>query len=333
MTTAEDDSLAAEAAQWIVQLSADDPGQRTRARAQFEAWKRVDPRHAAAAVAMEGLLGHVRSVRGGAAGSAALASVLGTQSRRRAKTYAAALALACALLIPLWAVLRVYPPAYLMADVRTSTGQWTTQTLADGTRITLNSASAVNLRYDAARRAIELLQGEILVEVAKDAARPFVVETRDGSMRALGTRFVVSREEDDTVLQVLESRVGVQTAQQRRAHSTESTVVHAGEGVRIRADGVSPVTPLDARSIEEAWAQHRLLVDDRPLAEVLDDLSRYRSGSIQYDASAIRHLRISAVLPLDDTDRALQLLAANLPGLRVRKYTPYLVRVDFPGAR
>lgn len=334
VTATDNESMAALAAHWMVQMSSDVEETRRRAHQEFDAWKRADPRHAAAAANMERLLGQVHAVRDtgtSGAGNAALASVLAGQGkRRRVKYYAAGLALACVLAVPAWLVMQAYPPSYLMADVRAGTGQWKTQTLSDGTRITLNSASAVNLRYDASRRAIELLQGEILVDVAKDASRPFLIETRDGSMRALGTRFVVSREASSTVLSVLESRVTVQTAQQREAKSADSTLVQAGQSVRIVPHSVGPVTQIDARSLESVWMQHRLFADDRPLTEVLDTLSRYRSGHIDYDAASIRHIRISAVLPLDDTDRALQLLAANLPGLRIRTYTPLLVRVDMP---
>lgn len=329
--------MAAQAAQWLVRMSSDDEGERRRARTAFEDWKRADPRHAAAAAGMERLLGQVQTVRdngSSGAGNAALAAALTKQGKggRRIKAYAAALALICTLAAPGWLALHAYPPSYLLADVRVGTGKWKTQILEDGTRITLNSASAVNLRYDATRRAIELIQGEILVDVAKDSTRPFLIETRDGSMRALGTRFVVSREADSTVLSVLESTVTVQTADQRRAKLVDSTRVEAGQAVRIRADGVGPLTAIDPRSVDDAWQQHRLFVNEQPLSEVLDTLSRYRTGLIQYDAAAIGHIRISAVLPLDDTDRALQLLAANLPGLRVRTYTPYLVRVDVSSA-
>jgi len=336
VTATDNDALAAQAAHWIVQLSSDDAATRRDAREALDAWKRADPRHAAAAAGMERLLGQVHAVRESGtagAGNAALAAVLTRQGKRsRVKQYAAGLALACALAVPAWLTLQAYPPAYLMADVRAGTGQWNTQTLSDGTRITLNSASAVNLRFDASRRAVELLQGEILVDVAKDATRPFLIETRDGSMMAVGTRFVVSREASSTLLTVLESKVSVQTTDQRRASTADATLVQAGQAVRIRPDGVGPVTAVDARSVEDAWKQHRLFADDRPLAEVLDILSRHRPGHIDYDVASIGHIRISAVLPLDDSDRALQLLAANLPGLRVRTFTPWWVSVDMPPA-
>lgn len=336
VTATDAESLAAQAAEWIVLLSSDDDAQRRRARAQLDAWKRADPRHAAAAARMERLIGQADAVRGtgtSAQGAAALGAVLARPGKlRRARTHAAALLLALALAVPAWVALQAYPPAYLLADLRAGTGQWKTQTLPDGTRIMLNSASAVNLRYDAARRAIELIQGEILVEVAKDAARPFLVETGDGSMRALGTRFIVSRGAASTRLQVLESSVRVQTAAQRRADGGDGITVAAGQQLRFTAGGAGALEPIDARAAEDAWNQHRLFIEDRPLSEVLDTLGRYRSGLLQYDAASLSRIRISAVLPLDDTDRALRLLAANLPGLRIRSYTPYLLRIDMPPA-
>lgn len=75
------------------------------------------------------------------------------------------------------------------------------------------------------------------------------------------------------------------------------------------------------------------MVNDRPLSEVLDELARQRPGRIQYDRARIDGIRVSAVLPLDDTDRALQLLVANFPQLRVRTLTPYLVLVDTQSSR
>lgn len=322
-----------QAAEWIVALSADDPDEREQARADFAAWKHADPRHAAAAASLEHVLGHVSGARASTAGagrparSALDAAHGGARRQHRLKRAGTALALACALAMPAWLAFHTWPPAYLLADIRTASGEWRTQTLSDGSRITLRSGSAVNLRYDAARRAVELVRGEILVEVAKDAARPFVVETADGSMRALGTRFVVDREADATVLDVIESRVLAQTPR-RQAGERAGTVVQAGQRVRMTPDGIGPTEPIDARSLDDAWRHHQLVVDDRPLADVLDELARNRRGALYFDRAALAGIRVNAVLPLDDTDRALQLLAINYPALRIRTLTPYLVYVD-----
>ncbi|HEY0296265.1 MAG TPA: FecR domain-containing protein [Bordetella sp.] len=335
----ETDLLTEQAAQWIVLLTDDDEATRTQARAGFERWKQADTRHAAAAASLEQLIGQVRGVRETAGGSArparaALDAVFADRRhRQRLKRAGAALLAVFVLAAPAWMALRAWPPAYAMADIRTATGQWETRLLSDGTRITLDSASAVDLHYDAHRRAIELVQGEILVDVAKDAARPFLVETTHGSIRALGTRFVVGHQDDATVLSMIESRVAVQTARQRAAGSSETTEVVAGQRVRITENAVGPAEPIDTRSLADAWKYHQLVVDNRPLPEVLDELAHYRPGHIHYDLAEIEPIRVSAVLPLDDPDQALQLLHIKFPALRIRTVTPWLVLVDAPSPK
>jgi transmembrane sensor len=333
------DPVAEKAAQWIVRLTADDETERANARAGFEAWKQADPRHLEAAARMQAFMGQVQAVRDGAgsnpkAGRIALnAAFMLNRKPHRAKRIGAALAIAFALGAPAWLTLQSYPASYLMADLRTAIGQWETQTLTDGTRITLNSASAVNLRFDDKRRALELVKGEILVDVARDTARPFLVETAHGNIRALGTGFVVKREEDATVLTMLESRVSVQTAKQRtvlESTSTDGTFISAGQRVRITPDGLGEVQDIDAHGISNAWKFHQLVVQDRPLPDVLDELGRHRPGRIQYDRAQLENIKVSAVLPLDNTDRALQLLLTSFPTVRVRTFTPYLVVVDAP---
>lgn len=326
------DSIAEQAAEWIVRLTADDPIEQKNARAGFDAWRQADPRHADAAEHMQSFIGQVQSVAGNAKSAHVALSAAFSMNRKqgRVKRAGAALALAFALGMPAWLALQVYPPSYLMADMRTAIGKWETQTLSDGTRITLNSASAVNLRFDTQRRALDLVRGEVLVDVAPDAARPFLVETTHGSIRALGTRFVVSREDESTVLTMLESKVSVQTAEQRSAHDDEGMVVSAGQRLRIRTNGVSPIEEVDVDSVSSAWKNHQLVVHDKPLPEVLDELNRHRPGRIQYKRAELQNIKVSAVLPLDDTDRALQLLLTNFDDLRIRMITPYLVLVDMP---
>lgn len=329
-----DDEIVEQAAQWIVRLTDDDEAERQAAQAAYEAWKLADPRHAVAASEMERLIGQIQTVRTATVGGAlpARAALDATsparQTRLRARRVAATLAWAMMLALPTWAVLDQWSPAYLLSDIHTSTGQWESRVLPDGTRITLNTDTAVNLHYDAQHRAVELVQGEILVDVAKDPSRAFVVETRDGSMRALGTHFVVDLRKHDTVLSMIQSRVAVQTAQERAANSPHAVQVEGGQRVHIDASRVGPIETIDARSLADVWAHHQLVVSDQPLAEVLDALSRHRTGSIFYDRARIANIRVSAVLPLDDTDQALRLLLANFPELRIRTLTPWLVLVD-----
>lgn len=324
MNRVQADSIAEQAAHWIVQLSADDEHTRASARAGFAAWKAQDPLHARAAAGMESLLGQVHAVRGPSVGDtrparAALAAVAPKRRRPLAAGVAAAM-----LAVAVAGLAASDRPAYLLADLRSPTGQWHTHTLADGSQLTLSSGTAVNLRFTKGERHVQLVQGEILVQVAKDAHRPFFVDSRQASLRALGTRFTVRQQDEATILSMLESKVAVQLPQ----HA--DTVVAAGQRTRIGSAGAGPLEPFDAASLQDAWRAHQLVVDDRPLPEVLDELARHRPGQLRYDRAQLEHIRVAAVLPLDDTDQALQLLLDNFPQLRVRMLTRYLVMVDAP---
>ncbi|PIG28897.1 FecR family protein [Janthinobacterium sp. 35] len=322
--------IAAElAARWIVRLSADDPAERDTAQAGFAAWKAADPRHASAAAGMENLLRQLSAVREPAGGDhrparAALAAIAPKRPRQRSRQLAAASAVAVLLT---GALLIGERPAYLLADLRSPTGQWSAHTLADGSRLTLAGGSAVNVRFNAGERHVELVRGDILVDVAKDAQRPFIVDSKQAAIRALGTRFSVRSEDGATILSMLESKVLAQVPQH------PAVVVQAGQRTRITDDGVGPLTSIDAASVQDAWRARQLVVDDLPLTEVLDELARHRPGQLHYDRAQIAGIRVAAVLPLDDTDKALQLLIDNFPQLRIRMLTRYLVMVDAPAKK
>ena len=319
------DSAAEQAARWIVRLSADDPAERDTAQAGFAAWKAADPLHASAAAGMENLLRQLSAAREPAGGDhrparAALAAI----APKRLRQVAAASAVAVLLLTG--TLLIGERPAYLLADLRSPTGQWRTHTLADGSRLTLAGGSAVNVRFNAGERHVELVRGDILVDVAKDAQRPFIVDSKQAAIRALGTRFTVRSEDGATILSMLESKVLAQVPQH------PAVVVQAGQRTRITDDGVGTLQAIDAASVQDAWRARQLVVDDLPLAEVLDELARHRPGQLHYDRAQIAGIRVAAVLPLDDTDKALQLLIDNFPQLRIRMLTRYLVMVDAPAS-
>lgn len=324
--------IAREAAQWLMRLSEAPASsvERERLHDGFNAWQREDPRHEAAARRMQAVLAQVSALRDDAGGQTAalhagLKAGWTSGRRRRIRRVAASLALAAVLATPLAVLLHFYPSSYLLADMRSGAGQWQTHVLADHSRVTLEPGTAVNLHFDAHRREVELVRGDILVEVAHDAARPFTVRTTQGVVRALGTRFVVSANGSVTVLSMLESKV-LATARDD-ATPEHARQVQAGEQVRITAQAVSAPQPLDAAAVEDAWKYRRLVVQDQPLADVLALLGRYRSGLLRVDREALAGMQVNAVLPLDDPERALQLLATSFP-IRVRTLTPWVVMID-----
>lgn len=302
-----------QAAVWLVRL--DDQPSDADQRA-FSEWLALAPEHANAIERLQGSLAPLRKLPRAPA-RAALATLTHKTSGGRALK---ALALAALVVVPGALALQQFPPAYLMADIRTGTGEWREQQLADGTWLRLDARSAVDLNFDAQSRTLHLISGEILLDVAKDAGRPFRVITDQGSVRALGTRFVVERLDGATRLAMIESSTEVKNAEQQRT-------VHAGQQVRFDHSGIYPQAAVDGAEIEQAWTRHQLIVKDQPLSEVLDQLNRYHSGYLMFDRTELAKIKVTAVLPADDSARALRLLARSLP-IQIATFTPWMTRVS-----
>lgn len=310
------ESINEQAADWLIRLN--EPDADERLAAEFDAWKRSDARHAAAAERLQGFIGQMSALRAQKASVHAALDAAFTNRKRRYRGKRAATALMLLALLPAWALWRSELPGYLLADLRTQPAQWLAHELPDHSRVTLSGNSALDLQYDSQQRRIRLLRGEVLVDVAHDSPRPFIVATEQGEVRALGTRFVVTRRDGATLVTMLESRVAATAS-----GNPQALEVNAGEQARITRNDVQLTTTVDTRSVEDAWRHHQLVVRDQPLPAVLDQLARQFPGHMQFDREALADLRVSAVLPLDDSDRALNLLAEALP-LQIREFTPWL---------
>lgn len=319
MTAAAVPSVLAHAAQWMATLrdeSASDVDREACLR-----WRAADPEHERVYRRLEALWGDFD--RAATFDSPAAARRILEQAVRKRRTSRRALgASALALLICGVGLWRMAPPAWLLADHHTRVGEWRVIELDDHSRITLNTDSAIDVRFDSRRRLITLRQGEILVDVAHEAAgRPFVVETPDGTAQALGTRYAVRRGDGHTDVTVAESRVRACA----RAPEPVCADLAAGQRARLAGGRVGGAEAVDAEQAL-AWTRRSLVVDNQPLADVLAELGRYRAGRLQYDAGALAGLRVSGVFPLEAPDQALASLAASLP-IAVSRYTPWLVIV------
>jgi len=222
-----------------------------------------------------------------------------------------------------WWASGIPAPQYLMADHHTAVGERKTVVLDDGSQLTLDATSAVNIAFNQNLRSIELLKGRVFVEVAPDNSRPLEVVTNEGSVRALGTAFSVERrfQADMPSLRVAvyESRVDV------CPRDTACQEVGSGHGGEVVHDTFLPQA-LNSTAEKPAWTAGTLTLDDRPLVEVLDELARYHHGALRYDAAELAELRVSGVLPLGDMDKALDVLARALP-IRAQRFTPWLISI------
>ncbi|MBD9612138.1 FecR family protein [Pseudomonas sp. PDM02] len=297
---------------WQLSLDSGTPVERE----EFAKWHAAHEEHARAWRQL-GMLDQRFSVASGPARTALLQSR--ESIRRRVRKLGSGVASIVAVLgLALFAGDRYLPVDYWLADQRTATGEQRTLRLSDGTLINLNTHSAVDVRFDETQRRVILQEGEILVETGHGDARPFIVETREGSMRALGTRFLVKREEEGTRLSVLQSAVAAHPES-----STEEQILHEGQQVLMRNNGLGPIIALNLGA--DAWTRGMLVVDNARLEDLVHELGRYRRGHLGV-APEIADLRITGSFPLHDTDLALSALLPTLP-VQIEQHTPWWVTV------
>jgi len=208
------------------------------------------------------------------------------------------------------------------AAYKTRTGEHRDIVLNDGTRVSLNTATAMDVRFDREQRRIVLYDGEILVDTAPDPTfpkRPFFVHTKHGLLQALGTRFVVRREERTTQVAVFEGAVEIESQDM----PSRRLRIAAGQKSSFDSNSIDAVHPADP--LDVAWTRGLFVADRMRLADFLLRLSRHRPGILRCEAR-IAGLPVSGVYPLEDTDRILATLAEALP-VRIDYATRYWVTV------
>lgn len=318
--------LVEEAALWIVQLSSDDESTRKNAQLKFNQWKQNSQQHQKIAADIEQCISSIQKVSQTAQHKKVVQSALkaGLGSAKAYKHIRAGGAFAIAFVIFSGSFLYMSDTsiAYLQADIRGDSAQWTTQTLQDGSRLILRGKSAVNINFQANQRVVELVQGQIHVDVAKDPQRPFLVKTKHGQIQALGTAFSVNYTSSTTELKMLHSRVRVQTANK---YAKQQVIVSAGQAVSMNQNGLQSGPALNIYNEQQKWNKHQLMVEDLPLDQVLKELDQNYKGKILFNAEALSKIQVNAVLPLDQTHESLKLLSTVFPKLKVYQITPYLI--------
>lgn len=313
-------AVAREAATWLVRLHG---GGTREDEAACLRWRGANPEHERAwqrALRLTARLDAVPASLG--------MPVLGRQVRttRRAAVKAAALLLVAG---PAgYAAYRATPWREWAADERTAIGERRSMTLADGSRVDLDTATAFDVHFSDGERRLMLYSGAIQVTTGGDAGhagpyRPFVVQTQQGSLRALGTRFVVRDDgRASTLVAVLHGAV-----QATSSAAPLKRIVPSGQQLRFTASSMGEAAPVDPHVAD--WARGTLFAERMRLADFLSELSRYRPGLLRCDPG-VADLPISGVFRLDRTDDILAALPQTLP-VRIVSRTRYWISVTAIG--
>lgn len=312
----EDDERQDQAIAWLVRLnSGDASADDWRA---MEAWLESDPDNLAALARVEALWGELddrayalKTALDAPPNSATIlpfaprkAPVKKPAFDRRWAATAAVLALVLA--GGAFRYVQTRPVTY-----QTGRGETRTIALSDGTRIDLNGASRLAVRYDGRGRHVQMGDAEALFDVTKDPARPFLIATGAQRIRVVGTQFDVVNHAGELTVTV---NRGVVEVARMDADGRVDGVQRVAAGYRLtRRDGEA-TGAIAAVGADEAgdWRAHRLVCRDRSLASIVGDLNRSFATPITVRGDAA-NLSFSGVLVLDDEDAVIERLKAFLP--------------------
>lgn len=315
MNSSIDPLILGEAADWLVQLQS---GAATEAdHHAIQLWRDRSPQHAQAWQRAEALLGDLRAVPGNVASDTLQRLNNSKRIGRRQALHRLGVFLLAGPAV--WIASRELPWQQWSADQRTAIGEQKNLTLPDGTQLLINTGSALNIAFNAQERRIKLLEGEVLISTAKDPSRAFMVETRHGTARALGTRFSVRVGEQLSHVAVSEGAV-----EMLPLHARQGLILKAGEQSAFGLDRTAAAEPLDAAAL--TWEHGMLVARNMRLSDLLAELGRYRPGVLRCH-ERVAELSVSGAFPLKDTDASLRLLQDTLP-IRISSLTRYWVAIE-----
>jgi transmembrane sensor len=225
--------------------------------------------------------------------------------RSRISRYRAALAMAAALacLALCWVLMSFHSVPTEDSVVETHSEPLQDYALPDHTLVTLQPHTRLEYKMDGAQRSAEVPHGEIFFNVASDVQRPFVVHVREGSVRAVGTRFAVRQLDGPASVVVEEGRVEV-----KRAPSDQSMSLTAGQQLTILPSGQMVIETVDAKS-KLTWARKVMTFEGKTVAQIAEEFNRRNKLQIQIaDARLGNEVFALGVFYLDDPEHFVKVL-------------------------
>lgn len=198
---------------------------------------------------------------------------------------------------------------------KTSKGEQQIHTFEDGSVITLNTDSHIEVDFTEDQRDVRLLRGEALFSVAHDEKRPFLVFADDGIVRAVGTEFSVHLTKGAIDVLVSEGTVELSTLKptlptlKMTKTSTSSTkvaslgIIKAGQTARVKSSKASiALVSNDVIDAELSWRVGRLEFTGEGLEQAIAEYTRYTDLNIVISDPELKDIRLGGSFPTGETD-------------------------------
>jgi transmembrane sensor len=209
---------------------------------------------------------------------------------------------------------------------QTEIGEQRSVLLDDGSLVTLNTASEIEVKYSDHRRLVRLVRGEALFKVAHERERPFDVDTGSAVVRAVGTQFNVDRRADRTTVSVVEGKVQViadpeenttpATGGTAAKEQSETEFLSAAQRLVVTESGMGRPEPIANLAPVTAWTQRQLVFENQPLGEVAEEFNRYNRQHISIQSAQLRTQQVTGVFQANDSASFLAFIS-RVPGVRV----------------
>jgi len=230
---------------------------------------------------------------------------LRTASLRRAMQWAAMIVL------PLLSALLVYLftsdqlPGNNQVTITAPNGEKAIITLADGSRVWINSGSSLTYGNDFYRHErMVSLDGEAYFEVAKDPQRPFIVHTREMEVQALGTTFNVSAYSDENYSSAVlaEGKIKVNVRGQEEILTENQRAIVDKANHSLSTDRVYASDFIQ-------WKDGNLYFENSSFDEIANTLSRVFNVEIRFASEKLRSIRFTGTLGNSSIRNALDILS------------------------
>lgn len=232
-------------------------------------------------------------------------------TRRRVLVIGGAAALATCV-----AVIASFTPRAYARSFRTGIGQRRIVSLPDGSTVTLNTSSSIDVRYTPEHRAVALLDGEALFDVAKEPGRPFLVNTSYIDVLAVGTSFAVEFLSDEPVRVLV--RDGTVDVMRPGAPVAEAVRITANTRIIAPADGPIVAESVSAAEMDRelAWLAGQLAFEGETLQEAAEEFARYSRLRIIIENHSVGRKTITGLFAANDPVGFAEAVAKSL-GLHV----------------
>ena len=203
---------------------------------------------------------------------------------------------------------------HLANSYSTGVGEQMKFRLADGSTVELNTNSRVEIDYSPDFRRLDLIRGEAVFHVAKNKARPFIVRSGQEQVTALGTVFMVRRDEDRTVVVLLEGRVKVDQLKNGAAKSPPVPITELTPGQQFASVNGKDFTVSRANvASATSWRTGRLAFDNDRLIDVVAEVNRYSDQKLVISDGSVGQLRISGTFRTGSAENFAKLLTQSFP--------------------